>query len=91
MDSCSELLRNIDTLNRLLGDEVAVNKDLKERLYALEGSLLDDAALEGGRKKPSGGILPLPRPPPGGLFFAPGIRRAERIGSSIPESNKVVY
>ncbi len=51
MDSCSELLRNIDTLNRLLGDEVAVNKDLKERLYALEGSLLDDAALEGGAQK----------------------------------------
>lgn len=51
MDSCSELLRDIDTLNRLLDDEVAVNKELKERLYALEDSLLDDAALEGGAQK----------------------------------------
>ena len=51
MDSCSELLRNIDTLNRLLDEEVAVNKELKERLYALEDSLLDDAALEDGAQK----------------------------------------
>lgn len=51
MDSCSELLRDIGTLNRLLDDEVAVNKELKERLYALEDSLLDDAALEGGAQK----------------------------------------
>lgn len=51
IDSCLDLLRNIDTLNRLLNEEVAVNKELKERLYALEDSLLDDAALEGAPPK----------------------------------------
>lgn len=51
IDSCLDLLRDINTLNRLLDDEVAVNKELKERLYALEDSLLDDAALEGGAQK----------------------------------------
>lgn len=39
MDHMAEMLGSIDTLNRLLNEEVAVNKGLKERLYALEDNL----------------------------------------------------
>lgn len=39
VDQMAEMLRSVDTLNRLLDEEIAVNKDLKARLYALEDSI----------------------------------------------------